>query len=147
MKNNKKITLWIFAIILVVIIISGFYIYINAPESKTNTKLINDYPMLKNNDYSKYMVSESLNRNYLKNLFNITNGELTYFSQDEKPVSGRGYYCKNKKAEEIEYYSYSQGVNIYGGWEYVIILDCGDIYWILKLSDSGFNPLHGPFTK
>ncbi len=149
----RKICLITSITILVIIIIIGSFIAgcflysISRSTSKTNTKLINDYHMLKHDSYKNFLIAQNIN--YLlstENLSNFTDGNLSYIWKTNNKEE-RGFYCKNKKAEQIRYYFYSAGENVGGGWYYIDILDCEDIYWVIKFSSAGVGPIYGPFTN
>jgi hypothetical protein len=59
------------------------------------------------------------------------------------------FYCKitGKEPLRIDYFSYSPGAGMIGGWYYRYALSCGYAYVIVDGADSFGTNIYGPFLR
>lgn len=143
MKKSLKIV-GIATVILSIIVILGILYFASRNNNLLNdAELVEKYDMLKDYKFrNSSVVADNVNSS---KLFELTDGKLM-----EKTGSAikddDGFYCGDKKAEQIHYKSYSPGRHVDGGFYSIYVLDCEDIYWIAWFGDSG-RTIYGPFNK
>ena len=59
------------------------------------------------------------------------------------------YFCRvsGEEAQEVEYYSHSEGRQVVGGWYSRHAYVCGNQYWIKDMGDSFGTKYYGPFER
>jgi len=144
-----KKTYWIVGIIVIIAIIAGGYFYnYNSSTTKTDENLPEEYSMLKESDYLNYLMFSAVGSEDVANsIAESSNGKLTYqFSQTSGFLEGLTCTSTNKKPIIKEASSYYPGGDIIGGWSEVVVVDCGDSYFISSESDANWQ-LYGPFEN
>ncbi len=115
----------------------------DGPDLKVNSKIEDRYSALKNGYYLNFLVVEK--NEDLRKLEEITDGKLLYYIRERNK---EGFHCKDwRMLKRVQYSSYFMGRNFDGGWWGIDVLDCGDYYYILEMSDSGRGPIYGSFNK
>lgn len=143
----KKKYMIIGTIVLIAIII-GIYNYYS-PTSRTNEDLIDEYPMLKNSAFLDHLMFSAVDSGgeVNKAISESSNGKLTYqFTPNTGFLDELTCTSTNKKPTTKEFSFSSPGDNVVGGWLNVIIVDCGDYYFISSESDVDWK-LYGVFEK
>ncbi|MDD5050618.1 MAG: hypothetical protein PHV93_02645 [Candidatus Pacebacteria bacterium] len=56
----------------------------------------------------------------------------------------KDFYCGGRKANFVDYFSYSAGAGSVGGWNSISVIDCTDYYFVFEYGDAG-PKLFGPF--
>ncbi len=69
------------------------------------------------------------------------------------PITGE-FHCKKLEesniiygGEKVEYYSYSPGWGVMGGWSFRYAMLCGENYFVIDGKDSMGMRMYGPFKR
>ena len=148
MEKKKKIIISAI-IVIVVILLIGDYLFWG---------LIFGGPSLKfNSNVPSGFLYHPTSQDELSHLYQINEGKIpdeyliTDLPLDTDLIYQEGdtFVCKSSsvEAEKIEYFSYSPGRGVIGGWYYRYAVVCGDYYWIVDGNDAWGQYIYGPFEK
>jgi hypothetical protein len=142
MKNSQKgpAFLLVLAIIAVLVIGGGAYLYSRSIEQSGPTSYINNALV------SRYSVvsEESLWRGKYVSTNIPVEWSVPSKKVTIKKITENTFSCGGKQIDLVNYSSYSAGSNYIGGWNSISILDCGSYYFVYESGDAG-PKLYGPF--
>ena len=133
-------------VVLIVLVVGGFYFFSSEKKIHSNAdeKLLEEYPMLKDNQYRGSLIIENIDLNRIEE---DSNGKLSH-KLNEMQEAHRGFYCKTNgdKVNLVLADSYDSGMD--GGSHRTYIMDCSETYWIWFFYDAkAVGELYGPFGE